>query len=226
MSLVFHRTGIKSRYILSIGVGFVLGFLLSLASLQRITTCNNCFATFSADSSNETNQVIDNPIPSLNDRNKKHRSRGDSTLVDYASRDYEPRIHPLPSQSEVKSVKSGVTVTRPRYVADELGIREKVFIGVLTEGKNLNSFAIFLNQTLADHANKVVFFVGETSERAPSGIEVLVVNDHQPKLKLLHIFQYLAQEKTKQYDWFFLIPDNTFVRGYKVISNEIFNFDR
>ncbi|CAF4671399.1 unnamed protein product, partial [Rotaria magnacalcarata] len=65
---------------------------------------------------------------------RESRSVVDVTLVDYGSKDYEPQIHSptLELNSNNKSFSTSTQssntskVTRPRYIADELGIREKV----------------------------------------------------------------------------------------------------
>ena len=232
MSLLFHRTRLKSRYILSIFVGLSLGFALSLACLPLMSVCENPLSLFSEPFSSPFNQPsLGNETPSFRDRfdilrllNRQARSVADVTLVDYGSKDYEPRIHPpqLETNSNNKSQSTSTPssdtqkVARPRYIADELGIREKVLVAVLTEPNHLNTFGLFLNQSLQDHVNRLLFFVDNDVQDFPKGMQVVAIHDKRNYLKPFYVLKYLAEKMIKLYDWFVLIPDKTFVRGFKV----------
>ncbi|CAF0925073.1 unnamed protein product [Adineta ricciae] len=234
MSLLFHRTRLKSRYILSIFVGLSLGFILSLACLPLMSVCDNSLSLFSDPFSSSINLQLLNETFSFRDPfrilSRQARSVVDVTLVDYGSKDYEPRIHPAPSQQADSGNQSSSTstqaantpkVTRPRYIADELGIREKVLVAVLTEANHLNTFAFFLNQTLQNYVNRLLFFVNEDIENFPRSMEVIAIHDKKAYLKPFYVLKYLAEKMIKLYDWFVLMPDNTYVRGFKL--NEFLN---
>jgi hypothetical protein len=230
MSLLFHRTRLKSRYILSIFVGLSLGFALSLACLPLMSVCDNPLSLFSEPFSSSFNLYSDNETLSFREKfdpfrllNRQSRSVADVTLVDYGSQDYEPRI--LPSEANPNNNKSISTTTqssdtpkvpRPRYIADELGIREKVLVAILTESNRLNTFGLFLNQTLQNHVNRLLFFVDEDVHDFPKGMQLVAIHDKRAYLKPFYVFKYLAEKMIKSYDWFVLLPDNTFVRGFKV----------
>ncbi len=230
MSLLFYRTRIKSRYVLSILVGLSLGFALSLACLPLMSVCNNSLSLFSEPFSSSFNIYRDNETFSFRDPfrilNRQSRSVADVTLVDYGSKDYEPRIRPVQSetnsnnQSLSTSTQTANTpkVTRPRYIADELGIREKVLVAILTQSNHLNTFAFFLNQTLQDYVNRLLFFVDEEVQDFPKSMQVVAIHDKRPYLKPFYALKYLAEKMIKSYDWFLLMPDNTFIRGFKVSS--------
>lgn len=232
LTSMFHRTRLKSRYILSILVGLTLGFVLSLACLPMMNGCENPIPILSESLSVQSN----NEKLSLREKfdpfrilNRQVRSLVDVTLVDYRSKDYEPKIHPLQAASALKSNNSNKTIpastpssntaklARPRYIADELGIREKVLVAVLTETNHLNTFGLFLNQSLEDHVNRVIFFVDDDVENFPRGMTVMAIHDKKAYLKPFYVLRYLAEKMIKSYDWFFLVPDNTYIRGYKVI---------
>ncbi len=236
MSLVFHRTRLKSRYILSILVGLTLGFALSLACLPLMSICDNSISTLSE----PFNFHVNNESLSLRDKfdpfrilSRQARSIADVTLVDYGSKDYEPRIHPLPQVPFVKSNNINKTIitstnspdvsrlTRPRYIADELGIREKVLIAVLTETNRLNTFALFINQTLQNYIDRVLFFIDDDVVDFPKGMQVVAIHDKRTYLKPFYVLKYLAEKMIKSYDWFLLVPDNTYIRGFKL--NEFLN---
>ena len=229
MSLFFHRTRLKSRYILSILVGLTLGFALSLACLPLMSICDNSLSIFSEPLNlrwNYENLSLREKFDPFRILNRQARSIADVTLVDYGSKDYEPKIHPL-QQGPIKSNNNKTVITstrapdtvklpRPRYIADELGIREKVFVAVLTEINHLNTFALFINQSLQDHVNHLSFFIDEDVGQFPKGMQVIAIHDKRKYLKPFYVLKYLAERMIKLYDWFLLIPDNTFIRGFKV----------
>ena len=241
MSLLFHRSRVKSRYILSILVGLSLGFAMSLACLPLMSVCDDPLAFFSEPFSSSLNIHYPNETFTFRDTfdpfrilSRQARSVIDVTLVDYGSQDYEPRIH-LP-QSEINfknqslstSTQSSNTpkVTRPRYIADELGIREKVLMAVLTETNHLNTFAFFINQTLQNYVNRLLFFVDEDIQNIPKSMEIIAIHDKRAYLKPFYILKYLAEKMIKSYDWFVLVPDNTYIRGFKVSSTELIIYEK
>ncbi|CAF0839088.1 unnamed protein product [Adineta ricciae] len=236
ISLLFHRTRLKSRYIFSILVGLALGFALSLASVPLMSICDS---SLSIPFSSSSDFSLHNGSFSLRDKfdpfrilNRQARSIADITLVDYGSKDYEPRIHPIqsaamkPNNTNSKSAQAAAATTarpppapkivRPRYIADELGIREKVLVAVLTETNHLNTFALFLNQTLQEHVNHLLFFIDDVVQDFPKGLQVVAIHDKRVYLKPFYVLKYLAEKFIKAYDWFLLVPDNTFIRGFKL----------
>jgi hypothetical protein len=232
MSLLFHRTRLKSRYILSIFVGLSLGFALSLACLPLMSVCDNPLSLFSEPFSSSLNIHIGNETLSFRDKfdpfrllNRQARSIVDVTLVDYGSKDYEPRIHPAQSEINLNNNKSQsipiqsidkTKVTRPRYIADELGIREKILVAVLTEQNHLNTFALFINQTLQEYVDRLLFFIDDDVQDFPKGMQIVAIHDKRTYLKPFYVLKYLAEKMIKLYDWFVLVPDKTYIRGFKV----------
>jgi hypothetical protein len=238
-SLIFHRTRLKSRYILSILVGLTLGFALSLTCLPLMSICDTSLSIFSEPFSSTLNHYLNNDSLSLRDKfdlarilSRQPRSVADVTLVDYGSKDYEPKIHPLqqplaPKSNHVNNNNKTVTtstiapdlskINRPRYIADELGIREKVLVAVLTETNRLNTFALFLNQTLQEHVDRIHFFIDDDVQDFPKGMQVVAIHDKRAYLKPFYVLKYLAEKMIRSFDWFVLVPDNTYIRGFKVI---------
>ena len=230
-SVFFHRTRLKSRYILSILVGLTLGFVLSLACLPMMSICENSMSFLTEPlpfQSNNENLSLREKFDPFGILIRHARSIADVTLVDYRSKDYEPKIHPLQPAPVIKSNNPNKTVissthppnaaklARPRYIADELGIREKVLVAVLAETSRLNTFAFFLNQTLQDHVNRLLFFIDDDVDSFPHGMQVVAIHDQRVYLKPFYVLKYLAEKMIKSYDWFFLVPDNTYIRGFKV----------
>ncbi|CAF4338036.1 unnamed protein product, partial [Adineta steineri] len=52
-------------------------------------------------------------------------------------------------------------------------------------------------------------------------MEVVAIHDKRAYLKPFYILKYLAEKMIKSYDWFVLVPDNTYIRGFKL--NEFLN---
>jgi hypothetical protein len=236
MSLFFHRTRLKSRYILSILVGLTLGFALSLACLPLMSICDNSISILSEPFEfrpNDESLSLRDKFDPFRILNRQARSIADVTLVDYGSKDYEPKIHPLQQAPIMKPNNVNKTIvtstqsvnaaklSRPRYIADELGIREKVLVAVLTETNRLNTFALFLNQTLENHVNRLLFFIDDDVDDFPKGMQVIAIHDMRTYLKPFYVIKYLAEKMIRSYDWFVLVPDNTYIRGFKL--NEFLN---
>lgn len=229
MSLLCHRTRLKSRYMLSILVGLSLGFLLSFACLPLITICEEEQSPASINAPSDNGRLLpENRLNLFRLLHRHSRSAEEMTLVDYASKDYEPKILRLPpepksennkSLSSTKRATNNARISRPRYAADELGIREKVLVAVLTETKHLNTFGIFLNQTLQEYVNRLLFFIEDDTNALPQGMQVLSINDQRSHLKPFYVMKYLSEKMLDLYDWFLLVPDNTFIRGFKVIRH-------
>lgn len=224
ISLFFYGTRLKSRYILSILVGFSLGFALSLVCLPLIDDCRfqvvripEHFGLKTKDpTANFSNSILArfDPFQFLN---RQSRSVVDVTLVDYGSPDYEPVIHSAQelNQSEILN-KETKKVIRSRYIADELGIREKLLVAVLTETNRLETFSLFTNQSLQEFANRVIFFTSSETSSVPVGMQIVSLNDKRIYLRPFYALKYLAEKFANSYDWFFIAPDNTFIRGQKV----------
>ena len=229
MSLLFYRSRLKSRYVLSIFVGLTLGFTLSLACLPLMSICDDSsLHTFELYFINRNFSLYNNLDP-FRMLSRQARSIADVTLVDYGSKDYEPKINPIhqrPARTNhshknkvlVAQVRTSTAakVVRPRYIADELGIREKVLVAVLTEANHLNTFGVFINQTLMDYVNRLLFFINDETQNIPKGMQVIGIRDRRTLLKPFYILKYLAEKMIKLYDWFLLVPDNTYIRGFKV----------
>ena len=142
--------------------------------------------------------------------------------------DFEPRIN-LQGKPK-KPQKATNKLIRPRYAATELGIREKLFIGVLVNNQNkLTSLTTFLNQSLTTYANKLMFFINNfdnddkslnnNNNIASQGFSVINFNDNHEILKPFNTFKYIIENHINNYDWFVLLTDSTFVRGDKVNRN-------
>lgn len=118
-------------------------------------------------------------------------------------------ILPLPGQ--VKNV------IRPRYYSSELGIREKIFIGVMTSQEHINTFATAFNRTTAHLVNKIKFFIYADSVKTNYKLKNIVgFTDTQESRRPFHVVKYIADNYLDEYDYFLLVPDNVYVDARKL----------
>ncbi|GAB1603562.1 chondroitin sulfate synthase 2-like [Argonauta hians] len=111
-------------------------------------------------------------------------------------------------------------LTRPRYISTELGIREKLFVAVITSLESLDTLAVAFNKSVAHHVTKLMFF---TDKRSPNyaGSGMTVISLTQPNsehiLPLL-ILKYLGDHYLNTFDYYMFVSDKTYVRGEKVFD--------
>ncbi len=112
---------------------------------------------------------------------------------------------------------------RPRYASVELNIRDKLFIGVISTSRVLSPLASFHNQSMGKLANKLTFFVNNAEmneklllETTPPGVNLVNFNDDRDNLLPFHSLKYAIDNYINDYDWFFFVTDDTFVRAQKV----------
>ncbi|EDW26981.1 GL16491 [Drosophila persimilis] len=116
--------------------------------------------------------------------------------------------------SEINWVKN---VIRPRYYSSELGIREKLFIGVMTSQEHINSFATAFNRTTAHLVNKIKFFIYADSVKTNYKLKNIVgFADTHENRRPFHVIKYIADNYLEEYDYFLLVPDNVYVDARKL----------
>ncbi|XP_054721269.1 chondroitin sulfate synthase 2-like [Uloborus diversus] len=137
-----------------------------------------------------------------------------STTVD----EYQPvlNLHNKPKNSHFEKPQ----VPRSRYYSTELGIREKLFIGVLTTSQTILTLGSALNRTLSKHANKIIFFLqGSEAENVDSNVGAVVAfSEKRDILAPFNMLQYVSENFLKEYDFFFFARDTTHVRGKKLFE--------
>lgn len=129
---------------------------------------------------------------------------------------YEPKFlsnKPLQPKKPVKSLQ------RPRYYSTELGIRDKLFVGVLTTEKNLNQHAIAINKTLAHVVDKMKFFITASIVKTSLNLTNIVgFTDNRELLKPFHVLKYILDNYLNDFDYFYLISDTGFVNGRRLVK--------
>lgn len=110
-------------------------------------------------------------------------------------------------------------VIRPRYYSSELGIREKIFIGVITTQDNINTLATAINRTTAHLVNKIKFFINADNVKSNYKLKNIVgFTDTRENLRPFHVIKYIADNYLDDYDYFLIIQDNVYVDARKLKS--------
>ncbi|GCC41507.1 hypothetical protein chiPu_0025110, partial [Chiloscyllium punctatum] len=105
-----------------------------------------------------------------------------------------------------------------RYISTELGIRECLFVGVLTSKTTLNSLAVAVNRTIGHHIDKVLYFTGTRSRKIPHGMYIVTHGDERPIWNMYQTVKYIFEHFSSEYDWFFLIQDDSYTESDRIKS--------
>ncbi|XP_045558152.1 chondroitin sulfate glucuronyltransferase isoform X1 [Salmo salar] len=126
--------------------------------------------------------------------------------------DFQPRIIPYHKDPNKPHKK----VLRTRYIHTELGIRERLLVGVLTSRATLNTLAVAVNRTVAHHFHRTFFFTGLRSSKVPHGMTVVAHGDDRPVWLMYETVRHLHQHYGLDYDWFFLAQDDTYIQAERL----------
>lgn len=132
--------------------------------------------------------------------------------------DFEPRLNLINKPMAAK--KLAKNIVRPRYYSSELGIREKLFLGVMTTQSNINTMATAFNRTTAHLIDKIKFFINAADNvRTNFQLKNIVgFTDARDHLKPFHVLKYIADNYLDDYDFFLLTTDATYVNVPKVLE--------
>lgn len=111
------------------------------------------------------------------------------------------------------SFSSFVHFSRTRYIHTELGIRERLLVGVLTSRATLNTLAVAVNRTVAHHFHRTFFFTGLRSPKVPHGMTVVAHGDDRPVWLMYETVRHLHEHYGSDYDWFLLAQDDTYMQA-------------
>lgn len=132
---------------------------------------------------------------------------------------YEPKIN-LAAKPK-SAVKSGHGMVRPRFHKAELGVKNKLFLGVLTSPESIATLAIALNKTVGKFVNRIMFFIDAPSAQRLN-VSLLKLpgivgfTDTRKVLKPFHLIKYVSDNFLDDYDFFFIIRDTSYVQAQKL----------
>lgn len=213
MYIFYKRLGLNNKGAISVLCGISLGITLSLVLAPIVDeTCPPKKLAENLKQSSDSPSVP--PRKPLNDRlGSDYNDVGD---------DFEPRIRTLTNPPITDINKERKKPLRPRYASTELGIHEKLLVGVLTSRNTIDTFGVAVNITLWQFVTKLIFFMDTRGPKLPNGMAVVSFSDEKPHMKPFHVFKYIEDHYLKNYDWFFFVTDDTYIRGlqlFEMLSN-------
>lgn len=117
-----------------------------------------------------------------------------------------------------KAKKPNRNIVRPRYFSTELGIREKLFIGVFTNQHNIESLATAFNKTVAHLINRIKFFIS-AKDNVKTSLKLrnlVAFTDSRQNYFPFHVLKYIADNYIEEYDFFYLIDDTAYLNAKKL----------
>ena len=138
-----------------------------------------------------------------------------STAKNVTIDEYEPRVNL--AGKPVSARKQPKVLTRPRYYSTELGLREKLFVGVLVNNPSADLFglSVAVNQTLAHYVDRIAFFIETVAGKKVNTKNLPVIGfiDSKRGLLPLHVLKYISDNFLTGFDYFMLVKDSTYVKG-------------
>ncbi|XP_059159159.1 chondroitin sulfate synthase 2-like [Physella acuta] len=185
-------------------------FIPALVGLCLGMTLSMMYAPFSDDScetymANQDPQTIKMREPKSLDSNKDES--------------FEPRQLTHIDESAYKlDTKAGTKFYRPKFAATELGIREKLFVAVLSSKDTLNTLAVAMNKTVNQYVTKVVYFIDKKAAVVPAGMIIVNFDDGYNHLMPTNVFKYVIKKYGHDYDYYMFISDKGYIRAEKVFD--------
>lgn len=184
-------------------VGISLGFTLSLLSVNWVE--ESC--ALDGKSSDELNLAQNGNLKGARKPNSISTSNdGDP------EEDFEPRIVPYKPVQQSQPKK----LFRAKYISTELGMRERLFVGVLTSKSTINTLGVAVNRTISPHLDAVVFFTGTRNRKVPHGMFVVTHGDERPIWNMFQTVKHILEHYINEYDWFYLAQDDTYTEADRI----------
>lgn len=192
MSKISRLFGGKYRGFL---IYFTIGLLVTLYWPENAS--DRCAKLFEQNSIPEVVPVVA-PLP----QHSHHHPSPDN--------DFEPQLNlaqkPMAAKKEQKSF------VRPRYYSSELGIREKLFVGCLSEQEHIETLATAFNRTSAHLIDKIKFFINADNVKSTFQLKNIVgFTDTREHLRPFHVLKYIADNYLDDFDYFLIVPDTTYL---------------
>ncbi|KAM6955935.1 chondroitin sulfate glucuronyltransferase [Lycodopsis pacificus] len=136
-----------------------------------------------------------------------------STINDVESEeDFEPRIVPYKQVQQSPPKK----VFRAKYISTELGMRERLFVGVLTSRSTINTLGVAVNRTISHHLDAVIFFTGMRNRKVPHGMFVVSHGDERLVWNMFQNIKYIFDHYINEYDWFYFVQDDAYTEADRI----------
>lgn len=186
-------------------IGISLGFTLSLLSVSWV------------EESCDVNAVGDEGIALNQDGSLKGARRPNSISTgndgeEEEKEDFQPRIIPYKPVKQTQPKK----LFRAKYISTELGIRERLFVGIITSKNTINTLGVAVNRTIGHHLDNVVFFTGTRNRKIPHGMNVVTHGDERLIWNMFQTIKYILEHYITEYDWFYLAQDDTYTQADRI----------
>lgn len=130
---------------------------------------------------------------------------------------FEPHLNLVNKPMSAKKLVKNIV--RPRYYSSELGIREKLFVGVLTAQDRIDTLATAFNRTTAHLVDKIKFFINADNVRTNFRLKNIVgFTDTRENLRPFHVLKYIADNYLNDYDYFLLTTDDVYVDARRLVD--------
>ncbi|XP_070770995.1 chondroitin sulfate synthase 2 isoform X2 [Enoplosus armatus] len=126
--------------------------------------------------------------------------------------DFEPRIVPYKQVQQSAPKK----VFRAKYISTELGMRERLFVGVLTSKNTINTLGVAVNRTISHHLDTVIFFTGMRNRKVPHGMFVVSHGDERLIWNMFQNIKYILDHYINEYDWFYFVQDDAYTEADRI----------
>ena len=103
---------------------------------------------------------------------------------------------------------------RPKYIKDELNLRQPLYAGVITAVNFLNTRAMDINGTWGHKLSNVEYFVAEGQGSHPLSIVSLkgVDDTYPPQKKVYRMLRYMHDKYIDKFNWFLRADDDSYIR--------------
>ncbi|MBN3300943.1 chondroitin sulfate synthase 2 [Amia ocellicauda] len=189
-------------------IGISLGFTLSLLSVNWVE--EPCGAAGEGDDGDVLTEE-----GQLKGARKPNSLPAGTTENGDASEDFEPKIVPY---KQVEQQTTPKKFFRAKYISTELGMRERLFVGVLTSKNTLNTLAVAVNRTISHHLDNVVYFTGMRNRKLPHGMMVVAHGDERRIWNMFQTIKYVLEHYINEYDWFYFVQDDTYTEADRIKS--------
>ena len=122
------------------------------------------------------------------------------------------------SKQELDQLRHQNRTKRPLFLDTELGIREKIYVGVLTSPDSIETFGVSVNKTLNHLLPRLTFFINNSGKVSLPGMSLVTFSDNRSHMIPFHALKYLIDNHLDAYDWFFVFPDTTYIRGNRLLE--------
>ncbi|XP_053397451.1 chondroitin sulfate synthase 2-like [Mercenaria mercenaria] len=194
-------------YYCSLATPVVVGICLGI-TIQMLFMEVGCY-------SEGLRQTADQMMQSKSAKSILKRSLND-TVPDDDNSDFEARIIAVPTRNN--TVNTNVTrprFYRPHFALDELKVKEKLFVAVLTSANSLEKFGTAVDKTMAKHFPEVIFFSSGKPKSEPAGLKLVAFDDKKPEMLPILVLTYIKENLADEYDFYLFVTDKTYLRAQK-----------